>query len=295
MKLRGNKKTSFNEFPQVRQKKHSSVSVAIKKVTENPESPILANDEYTLKIANSIYDKKRVYRLAYEIYLDKGFIQENNKKEYTIKADLSPDATILFLEDKKGHMVGSMTLITDSSQEVPASNLYKSELNQIKAKGNKIVEFSRFVIAKDERNSKEILSLLTNYTYLYAYHQLNGDVIVAQVNPSHQFFYKHILQFDQLGQEKECPVVRGAPAVLMVKSMQEMKKLIEICLKRSIEKKTKKMKRLIYNSYFNAEKEADVIRKMRSLKSIEIYNRPRNHPILQRLKLLTHRRTSAIV
>ena len=59
----------------------SSVSVAINQtlISMLKDEPIKKNDPsgFTLKIANSLEEREAVYRLAYQVYLEKGFTKKN--------------------------------------------------------------------------------------------------------------------------------------------------------------------------------------------------------------------------
>ena len=54
-----------------------------------------------------------------------------------------------------------------------------------------------------------------NYLAIYSYHVKKYSSLIIQVNPRHKNYYKSLLNFDEIGAEKSCPIVQNAPAVLL--------------------------------------------------------------------------------
>lgn len=171
--------------------------------------------EFTIKLANSIEERETVFRMAYQIYLEKGFIKENFNKWLVREYDFEKETAILVVKDKNKKIVGSVTLVFDGYSMLPAQKLYGEELHKMRESREKIVEISRLVIEPQYRNSKEILVLLINYLFIYANLVQNYTCLAIEVNPRHKNYYKELLRFEEIGDEKPCPSVGNAPANLL--------------------------------------------------------------------------------
>lgn len=204
----------------LRKQSASGVSLAIRKTmfSYNSQTSLLEKtkpQEFTIKIANNLEEREAVFRLAYQIYLEKGYIK-NNGNEWMIQPyDSNPETVILIVQDKQKQIVGSLTLVFSATTKLPVEKIYSEEIAQLKCNSEKIVEISRLVIDPNYRNSKEILNLLFNYLVIYSLHVKNYSSLVIQVNPRHASYYKTLLKFDEIGEEKACPSVQNAPAILL--------------------------------------------------------------------------------
>lgn len=171
--------------------------------------------EFIVKIANTLEEREAVFKLGYQIYLKKGFINATPQKWLIRNYDASNETVILIVQDKDKNLAGSVTLVFDGDCALPAEKIYGDEINSLKAKGNRIVEISRLIVSPEYRNSKEILILLFNYLAIYSLQVKNYTSLTIQVNPRHKTYYKALLSFDEIGNEKISPHLKNAPAILL--------------------------------------------------------------------------------
>ncbi|PCJ52371.1 MAG: hypothetical protein COA79_23760 [Planctomycetota bacterium] len=202
----------------------SGVSLALNKsmFSFNQKDKIkekLLKPEFFIKVANTLKEREEVFRLAYQIYLEKGYLKENQSECLIQDYDFDPETVILIVKDNKNKIVGSLTMVFEDSSKLPAMKLFRKELNDIRFTKGKIAEISRLVIDKSYRNSKEILRLMINYLFIYTHHIKNYGSLAIQVNPRHVNYYKALLCFKEAGIPKACPQVQNAPAVLLSVSM----------------------------------------------------------------------------
>lgn len=204
----------------LRKQSTSGVSLAIRKTmfSYNSQAPLLEKakpQEFTIKIANTLEEREAAFRLAYQIYLEKGYIK-NNGNEWMIQPyDNNPETVILIVLDSQKQVAGSLTLVFSETTKLPAEKIYLEEIAALKRKSEKMVEISRLVINPSYRNSKEVMNLLFNYLMIYSQYVKNYTSLVIQVNPRHVCYYKTLLKFDEIGAQKACPSVQNAPAVLL--------------------------------------------------------------------------------
>jgi hypothetical protein len=198
----------------------SNVSIAIQKTMHSYETNTALiekekTNEFTIKIANTLEEREETFKLAYQVYLEKGYVNQNANEWLVQSYDTNKDTVILIVQDKQKNIVGSVTLVFDGTSKLPAERIYREELKTLRANGNKMVEISRLVISPNYRNSKDILVLLFNYLCIYIHHVKAYDHLIIEVNPRHKNYYKTLLNFDEIGCERPCPQVQNAPAVLL--------------------------------------------------------------------------------
>jgi len=175
----------------------------------------LSPAEFTIKIANTLKEREAVFQLAYQVYLEKGYVKENPYQWLVQDYDRQADTTIFIVKDRTGAIAGTATLVFNDSSKLPIEKTFNNEIKSLSQDGAKITEVSRLVINPSYRNSKEILVLLFNYMFIYGYHVKNFDMVAIQVNPRHKNYYKKLLNFDERGEEKLCASVQNAPASLL--------------------------------------------------------------------------------
>lgn len=174
---------------------------------------------YTIKIANTLEEREAAYRLAYNVYLDKGYVKKNPYGWLVNHHDANTNTTTLIVQDKAKKVVGTVTMIFDGEFSIPAKSIYHHEILSLRASREKIVEISRLAIDQDHRNAKEILAILFNYLYIFSFHVKKYTCLTIEVNPRHKEFYRSMLGFEVIGSEKPCPNVQNAPAILLYNSL----------------------------------------------------------------------------
>jgi len=204
----------------INKKSPSRVSIAIRNTIFSLKNnqPLLEKPrlkDFTVRIANSLEEREAVFKLAYQVYLHKGFIKENSQQWLINAYDTEPETVILIVSDSQQNIAGSLTMVFDGYKKLPADKIYHAELNTLRISKKRIIEISRLVISPNYRNSKEILILLFNYMAIYATRVNQANNIIIEVNPRHKEYYKSILCFEEIGGLKSCPHVKGAPAVLL--------------------------------------------------------------------------------
>jgi len=200
----------------------SGISAAINEFI-NCRMPIYDNNqtlpEFSIKVANTLEEREAVFNLAYQVYMEKGYVQKNQNQWLIKEYDFDPNTVVLIVKNQDGIIVGSVTIAFESNFRLPAMSLFQNEIEYIRMPEMKIAEISRLVIDKNYRNSKNILLLLINYLFIYTHHVKEYSRLVIQVNPRHVNFYKTFLCFDEISESRPCSQVQNAPAVLLSVSM----------------------------------------------------------------------------
>lgn len=132
------------------------------------------------------------------------------------------EVTLVAAEGNK--TFGTITVRYDSPEGLACDELYHDELEQLRARGITLCEFTK--LAMDNAvGSKHALGSIFHVAVIYA-HLIRGcSDLVIEVNPRHVSFYKRLLHMEQLGPKKLCPRI-NAPAVLLHIPLSEAEKYI---------------------------------------------------------------------
>jgi hypothetical protein len=159
---------------------------------------------FHIRMANSRGHREGASLLIRKMYGWRGYSVEVNPHHETNK--------ITLYAETGGMTVGTMSLCLDRDVGLPADENFGDHLDRLRAQGRRLCEPSRLAI--DKGVSKRVFAAMIHISYIYA-HNIHGYTdYVIEVNPRHVMFYKRMLGFLDLGEERSCTRV-GAPAVLL--------------------------------------------------------------------------------
>jgi hypothetical protein len=169
------------------------------------EGPTRASrEEFKVRLAHNEDRRKSASMLVEKMYSWRGYETD------VLNKDPNKITLVAHQEDK---IAGTVTLGLDSPTGMVVDELYKAEVDKLRAQGRKVAELTK--LAVDEgAGSKSVLAALFHIAFIYAFHIHKYSDFVIEVNPRHVLFYKRMLGFEQIGNERMCPRV-GAPAVLL--------------------------------------------------------------------------------
>lgn len=170
---------------------------------------------FTIHVAADFALRSRAYRLAYSMYLKKGYVSQREDGLLFAPYDLSSDTFTLLAVDADGRDAGTVTLVFDRGKALPCAEVFGDEVTTLKRAGHRMAEVTRLAICDDYRLSKELLVALFDAIYIYARRVKRCTDFIIEVNPRHVNYYRRLLFFEPLGEEKACPRVNGAPAILL--------------------------------------------------------------------------------
>ena len=120
---------------------------------------------------------------------------------------------LTFIAYDEGQVVGTVGVGLDSGRGLSADELYRAEIDRLRAAGCRLCEFTRLAVDRTAA-TKPVLAGLFHTSYLYASRICGCTHAVIEVNPRHVAFYGKELKFDPIGPERPNARV-NAPAVLM--------------------------------------------------------------------------------
>ena len=185
------------------------------KPAESEKGLYFSNERQVFSVANGLDIRKKAYEYVYKVYLNEGYLNNNNNKmQLTIYSAL-PDTTTLYAEDHNGNFIGTFTMVFDSDMGLPSDLQYKNEIDKLRRDNRRICEIISLGIDRAQRGSIKILAGLFYCSYLMAWHIMASTDFIINVIPSHRNFYFKSMRFKQIGDIKQCPRTDGVSAVLM--------------------------------------------------------------------------------
>lgn len=170
-------------------------------------------DRPNIKIAETRDELAQSFALVYKEYLASGYIKSPHPSEMHLNIYNFLPATCIYIFRSYLTVISTLTQIFDSEQfGLPMDDLYRPELDALRAQNRKITELSALATPKETRwcNLMVFLSkTMFEYSRLTKVHD-----ICIMVNPKHVNFYKTMFLFDDFGSERFYEGV-GAPAVAL--------------------------------------------------------------------------------
>lgn len=171
-------------------------------------------NQYAIKTATSRDELAEAFRLAHDRYVELDYMAAEPAGMRLKIHNILP-STRVFTAKFDGKVVATATVIIDSPLGLPSDEIYKTELDSLRGSTHKkrlVSEGSSLVTAKEFCRSN-IFMLLFKIAYAYAKYAQVDDICIA-VNPKHTAFYENILLFEPVGELKDFPSVKNAPAIL---------------------------------------------------------------------------------
>jgi hypothetical protein len=180
-----------------------------------PLTPSFNAMEGKVLVATTDEMRHRAWRLAYRVYSECGYVKPDPDGMIRTPYDSNENTFTLLVEDNTGKAIATVTLVFDSEMQLPCDEIFGTELTGLRAQGRKLVEVTRLAIDEAHCGSKQLLVVLFNFIFLFARRIRGFDDFVIEVNPRHVNYYRRLLMFEVAGEERPCPRVNGAPAVLL--------------------------------------------------------------------------------
>lgn len=182
---------------------------------------------HRLYIASERSLRERAYRLAHKVYSSAGYACGDDRNLCLSPYDLDPNTLTLLAVDGEGRDVATVSLVCDSEQGLPCDSIYRNELTPFRAEGRRLVEVTRLAMDGKCPGAKFLLLRLFSFIYIFARRVSDYGDFIIEVNPRHVGYYSRLLDFEQIGEERPCPRVQGAPAVLLRLDLHKAEQQIE--------------------------------------------------------------------
>jgi hypothetical protein len=169
---------------------------------------------YALRVASGRDTRARAYRLAHEIYKQKGYVDRPSGL-CVAPYDSRPETITLIVESSEGRDVATVSLLCDSDAGLPCDETYGPEVELLRKRRRRLVEVTRLAMAENVPQARMVLLQLFSFVYLVTRWVHRGTDMIIEVNPRHVNYYRRALLFEPEGPERPCARVAGAPAILL--------------------------------------------------------------------------------
>jgi len=181
-------------------------------------------DTFKIRLAHDDQRTREARFLVEKRYRDVGYTAHAGQHNGQPRAAVCPER-ITLATYKQEAVVGTMTIGFDTGHGLLADELYRGEIDTLRADGRLVCEFTKLAFDA-KKASKRVLGGLFNVAYLYVVRIWDYQDVIIEVNPSHAGFYKRTLGFREFGGERHCPRV-GAPAVLLRLEAYYARRMVE--------------------------------------------------------------------
>jgi len=173
---------------------------------------------FLLRAAQGDAQRRAARQLVRRMYSHRGYLAP------AVDEPVDPH-TVTLVVARADEPVGTLSVGFDSPRGLLCDELFKAEVERLRASGRRVCEFTKLALDIDA-DSQQVLASLFHMAYLHA-HRLRGchDVLI-EVNPRHVAYYRRMLDFRVAGEERVCPRV-NAPAVLMALDLAHIRRQIE--------------------------------------------------------------------
>lgn len=180
----------------------------------------MIRDGYHIRLANDFHPlQQQIAGLIERMYSTRGL-----QVYHPVLAQTDCQTTIVAC--RGDHLFATLTLGLDAATGLMADMLYKPEISAVRERGGRVCEVTRMAM-DPEHNSPEVMADMFQLVYVLARRIYRMTDLFIEVHPRHAGFYRRMLGYRVVGEERVCPRV-GAPAVLMHMSQQEVDDLIAL-------------------------------------------------------------------
>ena len=179
-----------------------------------PFSNLLTMEDLVVRPAESREELEHAYRRVYWSYRHRAYIEENSSRMRVSAFNAFPD-TVTFVSILRDEVIASVTVVADTGAGLPMDEVYRKELDELRAQNRKLVEATMFADRRnrDFRRSVPMLLLMMKYVFDYCCFVAKANDICITINPRHEDFYQGYLAFKTLGPQRQYPSVLNNPAI----------------------------------------------------------------------------------
>lgn len=211
----------------------------------------MPEDEFKIRFAYNDERRQQASFLVKKRYSEVGYVATAGAIHKGCPAEIT---LLSYLNEQ---VVGTLTVGLDVGQGLYADELYRAEIDRLRAEGRKVAEFTKLAV-DSKRASKQVLASLFHIAYIHLRRLWRYTDMVIEVNPDHVDFYKRMLGFVEYGPQRHCARV-NAPAVLLWLEADRVDGWIEAYGGRP---ELAKQVRMLYPYFFSPNKDREVARSL---------------------------------
>ena len=186
--------------------------------TGGQASPHMDTQSAVYDVARDFSQVLESWRLVYQVYNSSGLIGAN---PYQIHAapQLFHDQAAVFHKSIADRVVATFSAVCDGESGLPLDEVYRDELDDMRASGRKIVEIAHLAVDSGQRNQNDSMPRtsmiqMTSFTLDFA-REFGADDLVIGIHPKHQRYYERAWGYEKIGAQRRYPIVNLYPVVMM--------------------------------------------------------------------------------
>lgn len=159
--------------------------------------PRLSNPAIQIRLAENPQEIAAANEIIHTSYVNKGYWRQERDLPQQNRYLSSPFRDVFVVLDA-GKVIGSASIIRDSTDGLPADLFQREIMSSLRSTGDRIAEVSALAIDKSHAQSGELILFLLKFTYQYSFYYAGVDRFVAVTTPKHARFYERICHFHRL-------------------------------------------------------------------------------------------------
>ncbi len=178
-----------------------------------------------VEVANRLILRQKAYELLYNLYSEMEIVQERKHGLWLSIYDALPETTTFVAKNDQGCVEGALTVVLDSPIGLPADELYKDKIDDLRNADEEICEFVSLGIKKTVKSRLKVLASLFYCAFLHAWWRNDSRQLIITVHSRFENFYRRNVYFDKIGPERKYAKVNGEPTVLLKLSLKAINRL----------------------------------------------------------------------
>lgn len=190
------------------------------------EDEVVASLDFGL--ARGADDFDGAFRLLHDRYVENGYMAPHPSGRRLGVYNALP-STKVFVARAEGRVVGTITLVQDSALGLPMDQIYREELDALRARGRRLGEASTLTVDPAYRTSGfAILMRLYRMLIIYAAKIARLNDMCLSIAPHHGRFYRTFFGVRQIGPMRAYPRVNGLRAIGLCGDLSVTRALIRV-------------------------------------------------------------------
>lgn len=182
--------------------------------------PPISEQPYRFQIASAEEDLEAAYKLVHDSYVSTELMDPTPSGLRCSIFNAIPYTTVIVAKEGD-RVIGTVSLIKDSSFGLPSDAQYKTANDGYRKRGHQLLEVSGLAVHESFRKKQHIITMnMMKYLYQYGEKNMKCDGIVIAIRATAEDFYAGLLGYERTGSIGSCGYVKCARAVHMFNSLR---------------------------------------------------------------------------
>ena len=180
-------------------------------------------DELNYKVAETRSERKKAFRLVYEVYHKAGLMAENHS-EMRVTPHHLLESTDVLVARHENEVLFTISSIRDGALGLPVESIFPGEVDAMRRDGLNLAEVSCVASCVPSTSKKLRFEILVKMMSIMAQQaqRYNVDRLLLAVHPRHAKVYQRLFGCKIISGEKSYAAVQDSPAVLCSHDFAEL-------------------------------------------------------------------------